>query len=94
MSASSCSNCSAVWLHYIRSRIVAQNEPFKLELLDSIPDCDSISLYHIGDEWWDLCRGPHVASTKQLNSKAISLDSVAGAYWRGDERRPMLQVLI
>lgn len=42
--------------------------------------------------WWDLCAGPHLQSTGQLNPKAIELLSVAGAYWRGDETKPMLQV--
>ena len=50
-----------------------------------------MSIYHIGDEWWDLCAGPHVESTGQLPKKAIALQSVAGAYWRGDENREMLQ---
>lgn len=69
-----------------------QNEPYKLELLDSIPPGEPISIYHIGDEWWDLCRGPHVDTTRAINANALSLDSVAGAYWRGDEKNPMLQV--
>ena len=46
-------------------------------------------IYHIGDEWWDLCAGPHVESTKAIHPKAIDLESVAGAYWRSDEKRPM-----
>lgn len=79
-------------LLWIRSRILAQNEPYKLELLDAIPKGEPISVYHIGDEWWDLCRGPHVETTRKINAKALSLDSVAGAYWRGDEKNPMLQV--
>lgn len=44
-----------------------------------------------GNEWWDLCAGPHVDSTGHINKKAVELESVAGAYWRGDENRPMLQ---
>ena len=72
-----------------RKRIEAQNEPFKLEILDSIKT-EPITIYHIGDEWWDLCAGPHVDHTGQLPAKAIALESVAGAYWRGDESRPML----
>uniref|UniRef100_A0A0D6QTR8 threonine--tRNA ligase n=1 Tax=Araucaria cunninghamii TaxID=56994 RepID=A0A0D6QTR8_ARACU len=71
-------------------RIKAINEPYKLEILESIKS-EPITIYHIGDEWWDLCAGPHVESTGQLNKKAIELESVAGAYWRGDEKRPMLQ---
>lgn len=45
----------------------------------------------IGDEWWDLCAGPHVETTGKINKKAIELESVAGAYWRGDVKKPMLQ---
>ena len=71
-------------------RIKEINEPYKLEILESIKT-EPITIYHIGDEWWDLCAGPHVESTKQIHPKAIDLESVAGAYWRGDETRPMLQ---
>lgn len=71
-------------------RIKDIGEPFKLEILDSIKS-EPITIYHIGDEWWDLCAGPHVESTNEIPKKAISLDSVAGAYWRGDEKREMLQ---
>jgi len=49
------------------------------------------SFFLIGDEWWDLCAGPHVESTGNINKKAVELESIAGAYWRGDERKPMLQ---
>ncbi|CAK9133338.1 unnamed protein product [Ilex paraguariensis] len=45
----------------------------------------------LGNEWWDLCAGPHVESTGNINRKAIELESVAGAYWRGDTNKPMLQ---
>ncbi len=73
-----------------RKRIEEIGEPFKLEILDSIKT-EPITIYHIGDEWWDLCAGPHVESTGQLPKKAIQLQNVAGAYWRGDENREMLQ---
>jgi threonyl-tRNA synthetase len=73
-----------------RKRIEAIGEPFKLEILDSIKT-EPITIYSIGEEWWDLCAGPHVESTGQLPKKAIALQSVAGAYWRGDEKREMLQ---
>ncbi|TVR87012.1 MAG: threonine--tRNA ligase [Spirochaetaceae bacterium] len=66
------------------------NQPFKIELVDTIPEGDEVSLYTQG-EFTDLCRGPHVESTKQLSAKAFKLLSVAGAYWRGDEKQPMLQ---
>lgn len=71
-------------------RIREINEPYKLELLDAIKT-EPITIYHIGDEWWDLCAGPHVESTGKLDQKAFDLESVAGAYWRGDETKPMLQ---
>eukprot|EP00899_Mesostigma_viride_P007629 jgi/Mesvir1/16868/Mv15752-RA.2 len=70
-------------------RIQAINEPYKLEILEGLKE--PITLYHIGDEWWDLCAGPHVASTGELSPSAIQLESVAGAYWRGDEKKAMLQ---
>jgi len=70
-------------------RIQAQNEPYKLEILAGIHE--PISLYTLGEEWWDLCAGPHVANTSELNAKAFELESVAGAYWRGDETRAQLQ---
>jgi threonyl-tRNA synthetase len=70
-------------------RIQALNEPYKLEILEGLED--PITLYHLGDEWWDLCAGPHVESTADLNPKAIALESVAGAYWRGDETKAQLQ---
>ena len=62
-------------------------QPYKLELIDEIPD-DKVSLYRQGS-FVDLCRGPHVSSTGEI--KAFKLLSIAGAYWRGDEHRPMLQ---
>lgn len=71
-------------------RIEEIGEPFKKEILDSIKT-EPITIYSIGEEWWDLCAGPHVESTGQLPKKAIALQSVAGAYWRGDEKREMLQ---
>jgi len=62
-------------------------QPYKLELIDEIQD-DKVSLYRQGD-FIDLCRGPHVGSTGEI--KVFKLISIAGAYWRGDETRPMLQ---
>ena len=70
-------------------RIQAINEPYKLEILAGIKE--PISLYTLGDQWWDLCAGPHVAHTGELNAKAFELESVAGAYWRGDETKAQLQ---
>lgn len=64
----------------------AASQPFKKELIDNLPD-EKLSHYVIGD-FWDLCRGPHVKRTGEI--KAYKLLSVAGAYWRGDEKQAML----
>ncbi|PZD75024.1 Threonine--tRNA ligase [Acaryochloris thomasi RCC1774] len=71
------------------TRIKALEEPYKLEILADLQE--PITLYHLGDQWWDLCAGPHVESTGDLNPRAIALESVAGAYWRGDETKAQLQ---
>jgi threonyl-tRNA synthetase len=70
-------------------RIEALGEPYKLEILAGLEE--PITLYHLGDQWWDLCAGPHVETTKALHPKAFDLESVAGAYWRGDSDRAQLQ---
>jgi threonyl-tRNA synthetase len=70
-------------------RIQAINEPYKLEILAGLQE--PITIYHLGDQWWDLCAGPHVENTADLNPEAIALESVAGAYWRGDETKAQLQ---
>ncbi len=79
-----------------------KDQPFKLELIEGLEagkededgnpleEKPEISIYTSG-AFVDLCRGPHVASTSEINPQAIKLMSVAGAYWRGDEKRPMLQ---
>ncbi|MGB7274213.1 MAG: threonine--tRNA ligase, partial [Geitlerinemataceae cyanobacterium] len=72
-----------------QQRIEALGEPYKLEILDSIQE--PITLYHLGDRWWDLCAGPHIENTAELNPKAIDLETVAGAYWRGDANNAQLQ---
>ncbi len=63
-------------------------EKYKVEIIKGIPGDEPLSIYRQG-EWFDLCRGPHVPSTGRLG--AFKLTSVAGAYWRGDERNAMLQ---
>ena len=70
-------------------RIKGINEPYKLEILAGIQE--PITLYHLGDAWWDLCAGPHLSNTSELDPKAIELETVAGAYWRGDENKAQLQ---
>ncbi len=71
-------------------RIKEINEPYKLEILTDIK-AEPITIYHLGEKWWDLCAGPHLENTSELNPKAIELESVAGAYWRGDETKAQLQ---
>ena len=66
---------------------LSQNQPYKVELIDDLPEGEEISFYRQGD-WIDLCRGPHVPSTKHL--KHFKLLHTAGAYWRGSEKNKML----
>ena len=72
-----------------KARIEALHEAYKLEILEGLQD--PISIYHVADQWWDLCAGPHLERTGQIHPKAFELESVAGAYWRGDEKRAQLQ---
>ena len=65
-----------------------KGEGYKVELIDAIPDDQELKIYKQGD-WFDLCRGPHMASTGQVGD-AFKLMKVAGAYWRGDSNNPML----
>ncbi|NJL63036.1 MAG: threonine--tRNA ligase [Methylacidiphilales bacterium] len=100
----------------IKAEIIELGEPYKLEILDSIPEGESITRYFIGSPdvgkltnpeiepsllepvrippkiyWWDLCAGPHVNFTGEISPDGFALESIAGAYWRGDETKPMLQ---
>ena len=101
----------------IRKEIAELNEPYKLEILERIPEQEIITRYFIGipdanktesslfnvdntnniktnqadSYWWDLCAGLHVNFTREINQKAFVLLNVAGAYWQGDETKPMLQ---
>ncbi|MBY6120958.1 MULTISPECIES: threonine--tRNA ligase [Mameliella] len=68
----------------------ANNEPYKVELIEAIPGNDPIRMYWHG-HWQDLCRGPHLQHTGQVPGDSFKLMSVAGAYWRGDSDRQMLQ---
>jgi threonyl-tRNA synthetase len=65
------------------------DQPFKVELIEDLPDEETISVYAQGD-FIDLCRGPHLPSTNKLGTGTFKLTSLAGAYWRGDEHKPML----
>jgi threonyl-tRNA synthetase len=84
------------------ARQIFKDQPYKLELIEGLEkggfdeygnplkEKVEISIYQ-HDRFVDLCRGPHVESTRQINPAAVKLMSVAGAYWRGDEKKPMLQ---
>jgi len=65
-------------------------EKYKAEIIESIPDEEELSIYHHGNTWHDLCRGPHLASSGKIG-KAFKLTKVSGAYWRGDSKNEMLQ---
>ncbi|MCO6390466.1 threonine--tRNA ligase [Aliihoeflea aestuarii] len=78
-----------VWTRERARQIFAdKGESYKVELIDAIPEDQDLKIYAQGD-WFDLCRGPHMASTGQVGT-AFKLMKVAGAYWRGDSNNPML----
>ena len=68
-----------------------KNEPYKLELINDLPEGETISCYYLGDDFVDLCRGPHVENTSKLQAYAYKINRVSGAYWKGDEKNKMLQ---
>jgi threonyl-tRNA synthetase len=65
-------------------------ESFKAEWAAELPEGEELSVYYSGDDWMDMCRGPHLASTGKLDPSAFKLTRVAGAYWRGDQKNPQL----
>ncbi|WP_162652310.1 threonine--tRNA ligase [Lentilitoribacter sp. Alg239-R112] len=78
-----------IWSRDEAKRVFAEKgETYKVELVDAIPGDEDVKIYHQGD-WFDLCRGPHMASTGQIGT-AFKLMKVAGAYWRGDSENEML----
>ena len=79
-----------VWSRDKARKVFAEKgENFKVELVDAIPEGEDVKVYHQGD-WFDLCRGPHMDTTGRIG-KGFKLLKIAGAYWRGDSNRPMLQ---
>lgn len=70
---------------------IFNNEPYKIELINELSDDDVISAYYLGDDFIDLCKGPHVENTKYLRSFAYKINRVSGAYWKGSEKNKMLQ---
>ena len=72
------------------AKAIFADQPYKLELIEGLED-EKITLYYTGDDFVDLCRGPHVGNARELRSYAFKIVSSTGAYWRGDSTRPMLQ---
>ncbi|HEV7287837.1 threonine--tRNA ligase [Sphingomonas sp.] len=68
----------------------AQGESFKAEWAAELPEGEELTVYWSGDDWLDMCRGPHLASTGKLDPQAFKLMRVAGAYWRGDQKNAQL----
>ena len=66
-----------------------KDQPFKCELINDLPEERELSIYRSG-AFVDLCKGPHVGNSKEINAQSFKLEKIAGAYWRGDEKRPML----
>ena len=64
---------------------------FKQELIDDLPEDERLTVYYTGDDFYDLCRGPHISNSQELMGAAFQVRSVSGAYWRGDENRDRLQ---
>ena len=73
----------------LRHYAADEDNPYKREIIDELADDEPISFYRTGSDWIDMCRGPHLADSSQIGP--FKLTSVSGAYWRGDEKRPMLQ---
>ncbi len=70
---------------------IFQGNEYKEELIRDLPENEEISLYYLGNDFVDLCRGPHVSSTRELQNSAFKIHAVNGAYWRGNEKNKMLQ---
>ena len=68
-----------------------KDQKYKVELIEDLPEDEKITVYRTGDDFVDLCRGPHVSNSQELMSVAYQVRSASSAYWRGDEKRDMLQ---
>lgn len=71
-------------------KLFVENE-YKTEIINELPANEEVSLYYTGDDFFDLCRGPHVESSRQLQNMGYKIHAVNGAYWRGSEKNKMLQ---
>ena len=68
-----------------------KDNEYKCELINEFPENETISIYYLGENWFDLCRGPHVENTFKLQNVGFKISRVSGAYWRGSEKNKMLQ---
>ena len=74
-----------------KAKELFSKNPFKLEIIEGIAkEGNEVTLYHTGKEFFDLCEGPHVSNTQEIKEDSFKLSHVAGAYWRGNEKNPML----
>lgn len=71
-------------------RLFKDNQ-YKTEIINELPENEEVSIYYTGDDFFDLCRGPHVESSRNLQNYAFKIHAVNGAYWRGNEKNKMLQ---
>ena len=70
---------------------IFKDQKFKTELISDLPDDEKITVYYTGEDFVDLCRGPHIDNSQLLMNVAFQIKSVSGAYWRGDEHRDQMQ---
>jgi len=70
---------------------IFKDQKYKVELINDLEDGETISIYYTGDDYVDLCRGPHVANSQELMNAAYKIKSVSGSYWRGNEKNDQLQ---
>lgn len=88
-------NCSFIRTEVSKDKALElfKDQPYKIELINDLPKNEIISTYQQND-FIDLCRGPHISSTKEINGQAFKLTKIAGAYWRGDSEKQMLHVFM
>ena len=70
---------------------VFKDQKFKVELINELPEDERLTVYYTGDDFVDLCRGPHISNSQELMNCAFQIKSASGSYWRGDENREQLQ---
>lgn len=70
---------------------IFKDQKFKTELINELPEDEIITVYYTGEDYVDLCRGPHVDNSQELMNAAYKIKSTSGAYWRGDEKRDQMQ---